>query len=478
MTPTVANVVLRGGFSPYRLPNIAARYSLDGAASDATYLLNGSNVALIADRSGNSAVNGLVLNGTAGNYASTPDSAAVSITGDIDLRVCLSMVSWTPSVYHVLFGKYTGTGNQRSYQFGITNTNGYLELATTLDGTAGTNRAQTSTVATGFAAYSTNWVRVTRSASTGTATFYTSQDGTTWTQLGATVASSAGNIYDGTATLLIGANNDLSVFATAQIYRAQVYNGIAGTLAFDADFTRVAKLASSFTESSSNAATVTIYSSGDLGARICGARDLVQLTASKQPAFSTSTDGRNIATYDGSNDYMASAPVYGAISVSSGVSCYVVCSRNGASVGAGGHQYFYVGNDSTYSPNYNWFGITEAGTGANQYKPNSGNYNGSEASVLGSSIDPDLTRYCLASVLQQPAGGTNSIYRNGQLLGSGASIAITGISASAAIVLGRLGVGGSDYLKGTISEAMLFTATSQAVSKVNRFLCSKWGIST
>jgi hypothetical protein len=77
---------------------------------------------------------------------------------------------------------------------------------------------------------------------------------------------------------------------------------------FDADFTRVAKLAGSFTESSSNAATVTINTAGDLGARISGARDLYQGTTLKMALLSTGSDGRNVATFDGSNDYMRAAP--------------------------------------------------------------------------------------------------------------------------------------------------------------------------
>lgn len=92
------------------------------------------------------------------------------------------------------------------------------------------------------------------------------------------------------------------------IYRAQIYNGINGTLAFDANFTTAPKLATSFTESSSNAATVTVNSTGQYGARISGARDLVNMTAANQPIYSVGSDGRPLITFDGSNDSLKSGP--------------------------------------------------------------------------------------------------------------------------------------------------------------------------
>ena len=45
--------------------------------------------------------NGLVLSGLFGNYASTPDSAALSITGDIDIKCKVAMADWTPSEENV-----------------------------------------------------------------------------------------------------------------------------------------------------------------------------------------------------------------------------------------------------------------------------------------------------------------------------------------------------------------------------------------
>ncbi len=306
----------------------AAWYSLAGAASDNTYKLNAGNVTLIADQSGNSPVNLLALNGATGNYASTPDSSFVSILGDIDIRVKANLPNWTPAALSALIAHSVDAGNQRSMIFGLDGGGNHLVLYTTATGLNYTLGVATSTAtltSAGIANFATAWVRATRAQTTGVVTFYTSlDDAATWQQLGSTSIILAGSAYfDSTAPLEVGTTDAGSANrTTGNIYRAQLYNGIAGTLAFDANFTLPAKLAASFTESSVNAATVTINTSGDLGARISGARDLVQLTAAKQPAFSV-VGGYNTATFDGSNDYMKAA----AFSYSQPESVYFVGSQ-------------------------------------------------------------------------------------------------------------------------------------------------------
>lgn len=288
-------------FDPYSLPDNAAIYSLAGAESDSTYLTNGSGrLMLVADRSGNSAVNGLVLHGVAGNYASTPSSTALKISGDIDIRCYAALPSWSPLIYKCFLAKDDLSTN-RDYLFATNNTGSNLFFRFTTDGT--TAFAAVSSVGTGFLAYSANWVRVTYDSVGGNVIFYTSSNGVNWTQLGATQSVTPGSIHTGDTSLNIGVISGVTGAIAGSIYRAQVYGGISGTLVFDADFSKPAKLSGTFVESSVNAATVTVNSTGDFGARICGARDLVQLTATKMPAISA-----NVATFDGSNDCLRSAP--------------------------------------------------------------------------------------------------------------------------------------------------------------------------
>lgn len=188
-----------------------------------------------------SGTNYLYLPGVAGNYASTPDSAAVSITGDLDLRVKVAMDDWTPSANQVLIAKYN-TSNI-SYLFRV-NTDGTLGYIWSTDGTSTTTKSSSPT-ATGITDGSIKWVRVTHDVNNGASgndvKFFTSDDGTNWTQLGGTVITAGTtSIYDGNAILEIG-----SFFgggtsnARGKFFRAQVLNGIDGTVAFDADFSIV-----------------------------------------------------------------------------------------------------------------------------------------------------------------------------------------------------------------------------------------------
>jgi hypothetical protein len=178
------------------------------------------------------------LNGVAGTYVSTPDSVANSITGDIDIRVKAALTDWTPAAANTLASKFLTTGNQRSFIFYV-NSSGCLAFYGSVDGT--TLLDHPNLTPTGFSDGTTNWCRMTRLASTGVITYYTSSDGATWVQLGATVAGTSGTLYNSTAIVELGAYqtgaaNPLS----GKIYQAQIYNGINGTLAVDFNASRYA----------------------------------------------------------------------------------------------------------------------------------------------------------------------------------------------------------------------------------------------
>lgn len=305
MTPGAKAAIFGTRFNPYRLAGNAAIYSMDGPAMDYSYIIDGSNrIRLISDRSGNSAVNGLVLPGTIGNYGSTPSSAPLNITGDIDLRAYVVLSAITPAATTPLISKDDQAAN-RAYGFYVITT-GNLRAEFFVGGAMRQANSSVTLASLGLSDYTNYWLRATRTSADGNVNFYYSTDGSAWTSVGTVQSTTPGSI--GTTTQELEVGRAAATYALGIIYRAQIYNGIAGTLVFDANFTAQAKLASSFTESSSNAATVTINTNGDTGARISGARDLVQLTQANQPIFSTGVDGRNIATFDGSNDYMRSAP--------------------------------------------------------------------------------------------------------------------------------------------------------------------------
>ena len=174
--------------------------------------------------------NYLSLPGTAGHYASTPDSVANSITGDIDIRVQAALTDWTPAVTTSLVSKdaATGAAGSRAYSLYIEATTGKIILQASVDGATTADRK--STVGTGITDGAVGHVRATRVASTGACNFYTSTDGTTWTLLGdADVASTSGAIFDSAAPVWCGTIQNGSFPLSGKIYSAQIYNTIGGT---------------------------------------------------------------------------------------------------------------------------------------------------------------------------------------------------------------------------------------------------------
>ena len=174
----------------------------------------------------------LSLPGIAGNYASTPDSAANSVTGDIDIRVKLAADDWTPTAAQIPISKWANAGSQGSWILFL-NTGASLSLYGTADGSTQYNADSTAIVSASDGA--TKWIRATREVSSGDMKFYTSDDGVAWSQLGATVTVSAGSgFFDSSAAVNISGYNSGADFPFAgKIYRAQVFNGINGIKVVD-----------------------------------------------------------------------------------------------------------------------------------------------------------------------------------------------------------------------------------------------------
>jgi hypothetical protein len=168
--------------------------------------------------------NYLYLPGVASNYAYTNHTSILMVSGDIELLARIAPTSWQPATAASVISKGTG------YQLGLASTG----LTFTVNGTT-----VAATVAPSFTAGSIGWVRATRSASTGTVTFYTAADSnsepSTWTQLGSTVATTAGTITANTTTLNVGADPAGTSPMTGQVYRIIVKAG--STAVFDADMT-------------------------------------------------------------------------------------------------------------------------------------------------------------------------------------------------------------------------------------------------
>jgi hypothetical protein len=175
--------------------------------------------------------------------ATTPDSSALSITGDIDIRVNADLDNWW-SQDRGLVEKYTTTGNQRSYQF-IVQEDGYLRLQWSTTGADNLNKI--STIAVPF--MSGRWsvravLDVNNGASGNTVTFYYSADtdltSATWTTLDTVTTAGTTSIFDSTATIQIGDNKATDLDNPEnydKFYSVQIRNGIAGTIVANPDFT-------------------------------------------------------------------------------------------------------------------------------------------------------------------------------------------------------------------------------------------------
>lgn len=289
--------------SPLELADLAFWYDPFDPSS---MVIDGSNrVALWADKSPWSRVNCLILNGVSANTASLPDSAALSITGNIEIEADLELHTLPSGDRGWIISKWANSNGLRSYGLTV-HVSGALELVRSTDGTAVTISQSSAVVP--FALLTRFKCRVTLNTATQIIQFFTSPDGVTWTQLGTDIAAGAGGIYDSAQGLFIGKQGSDIEPLNAKIYRVIVRNGIDGTIALDSDFTRATKLATSFTEFSANAATVTINTSGATGARISGARDIYWGTVAGQPVYrpatpavpqaSTSAPTQNAYPYD------------------------------------------------------------------------------------------------------------------------------------------------------------------------------------
>ncbi len=220
-----------------------------------------------------------------GGRASTTDKAVLDITGDIDVRVDIRPDNWRGGAGMALIGKYNTTTANRSWMLWADRM-GYLHLRWTTDGTTATviDIASTATIS----ALRRQALRATLDVNNGaggyTVVFYTSDTITgSWTQLGNTVTvTGVTSIFSGSADLFIGAvqlsgatsgTSDRNAFAVGsnvvnpfigRFYRAQVYNGIAGTKVADMDATAQAAGTTSWSDGLGTPNTWTLTASAEI----------------------------------------------------------------------------------------------------------------------------------------------------------------------------------------------------------------------
>ena len=186
----------------------------------------------------------LNLAGGAGNYASTPDSAAIGFAGDRSVAVRVALNDWTPAAEQILAAQW-GVAGQNAWKLSVLPA-GQLRFSYSTNGANAFNRD--STVATGFQDGTPHWVKASVDVDDGggnhVVTFWKSDDydvetgAGTWTQIGANVVTAGAiAIFNSNAALGCGADSAGASSCIGKIFRARLTNGIDGVLAaeFNAD---------------------------------------------------------------------------------------------------------------------------------------------------------------------------------------------------------------------------------------------------
>jgi hypothetical protein len=363
------------------------------------------------------------LPGVAGNYFSTPDSVANSITGDIDIRVQCAATDWTPAGYVRLVNAIQ-TAGQYKYSLLLSNAStGKLISQFSSDGTVVTEAL--STVGVSFVDGSVGWVRVTRASATGTTKFYTSSDGTTWTQLGADVATTAGGLFDGTAALWLGSHAAGGQEFNGKIYQAQIYNGINGTLAVDFDASRYA---GGTTLTGSTGETWTINSTGSKPAQIVDRSSLL---------------------FDGAAHYMKTAP----FTLNQPETVYLVAKQV-----AWGNRYLHDGNAGDSM-------VLFQNTASPQLALYAGAFSGNNS---GASIGSKV-------VITEVFNGATPVLRTN--LGTEVTSGDVGAANAGGFTLGS-NAGGASWANIQVYEVLIYNVAHDAATRANiaRALMAKHGV--
>jgi len=198
------------------------------------------------------------------NTISVLDTAAIDITGDIDIRLDATLFNWhladgmigrgLTSVLTELIGKYATSGSQRSWYLSVQN--GSLVLRWSEDGTQSTGYTVTCSDVLPVPPTGRMAVRATLDVDNGaggfTCRFYTSDsiDGI-WTQLGNTeTAGATTSLYNSTAPLHIGNANNGTAYTMPHgyVHAAEVRNGIDGTIVANPIFANEAVGSASFVD--------------------------------------------------------------------------------------------------------------------------------------------------------------------------------------------------------------------------------------
>lgn len=190
--------------------------------------------------------------GTAGDKFTTPDAAALDITGDIDIRFEFDPDTWNDAIEYELIGKWNTTGNQRSWYI----TGGATGTFTLHWSSTGSNDLSAASTVNGMDSPNLRQAfRITLDVNNGsggyTVTFYRADTiDSDWVQYDQIITTSGTtSIFASTAQVEVGdlASIAGSVFS-GKFYEIIVMDGIGGTEVANPDFTAQTVGLSSFAD--------------------------------------------------------------------------------------------------------------------------------------------------------------------------------------------------------------------------------------
>jgi len=190
-------------------------------------------------------VTALSLPGGGTGYASTPDNAALDITGNIDLRF-YGNINWRPATASTLISKWTPVGNNLSYLFYV-ETNGTLVLAWSTDGIATFSIASTIPVpiTNGTLAVAALFT-VNNGGGAKDVAFFTGPNPSSFSLLESVGQAGTTSIFSGAAEVEIGAHTAGISPLTGLVYAAEIRSSLGGTQVANPDFTIQTPGAASF----------------------------------------------------------------------------------------------------------------------------------------------------------------------------------------------------------------------------------------
>ncbi len=210
------------------------------------------------------------LPGTASNVLTSPTATDLDLTDDAEWRFDVALDTYTPASDKRIFARDAGSPN-RGWGMAIL-TDGKLLLFTE-DGSGGFGDTFVTSVVPSLTDGRRYQFQVTLDATTPTTVKWFFREAVVdlasdeeWVQIGGNISGPGAQTWKAiTAEVQIGADGGGNQRAVGDYYRAILYDGIGGTILFDADLEDAASPFATFTERSSNAATVTINRSDPPG---------------------------------------------------------------------------------------------------------------------------------------------------------------------------------------------------------------------